>query len=143
MRKMMKTVMKVMMAGAMLASVTACTIAPPADALASADYGPYPANYLDVIAAYHEGALKDPSSAQVKVITEPRKSWTVANYKTVYGYRACLMVNAKNSFGGYTGATLTSVFIRDGHVVRYDQANYATTASPEDQCKRLAVGDTQ
>ncbi|WP_236572895.1 hypothetical protein [Burkholderia sp. 8Y] len=94
--------MQMMMAGAALLSVTACATAPAPDVLANADYGSYPVNYLDVIAAYHEDTFKEPSSAQVKVLFEPRKSWTVWNYKKVFGYRTCVTVHAKNSFGGYT-----------------------------------------
>jgi hypothetical protein len=114
-----------------------CTTAPSPDVLASADYGTFPSNYLDVIHAYQETRLKDPSSAQTKVVIEPRKAWAKWNNQTVYGYRTCIAVNAKNSFGAFTGPKLTSVFFRDGRLLRYDQEQSGDDAVTN-VCKALA-----
>ncbi len=99
-----------------------------------ADYGAYPDNYREIIEAAMTGMLKDPDSARYSGFTQPKHDQvvevqyphrglildtSVAPKKTaIYGYAVCAAVNAKNSFGGYTGDKLYWFLIRNGQVVR-------------------------
>lgn len=73
-----------------------------------------------VIVAYLNDVLKDPESARISNISGP----TFINVESellvrgTYGWGICFMVNAKNSFGGYTGARMFTLIWRDGQVVR-------------------------
>lgn len=62
--------------------------------------------------------LKDPSSAQ---FNWPNDFVAGAHQplmaKPIYGWVTCGTVNAKNSYGGYTGAQAVLVVVRDGQVV--------------------------
>lgn len=123
----MKTMSKVVMSAAVAAVVVLSGCAGPDVAtMKAADYGPYPADYQAVIADYHAHTLKDPESARVQYLGGPVKGYIKANpiaRDATYGYLVCMDVNAKNSFGGYTGNERTAVFIRDGKVMRYVNAS--------------------
>lgn len=71
------------------------------------DFGPPPVAYEESIKAHMETMLKDPESARYR-FGQPRKGY--ANRGMAYGgqvlfvgYVVPVQVNAKNSFGGYTG----------------------------------------
>jgi hypothetical protein len=51
-------------------------------------------------------------------ITKPRKEWVVAQLKPSYGWSVCATINAKNGYGGFTGAQVWWFFFQDGKVVR-------------------------
>jgi hypothetical protein len=63
--------------------------------------------------------LKDPVSAQYR-FSEPRKGllkpWSGGKF---YGYLVLTAINAKNSYGGYTGFKNAMFVIRNGQVVQY------------------------
>lgn len=68
----------------------------------SADYGPYPANYKELIQEYFAQTLIDPESV--------RYSWQDAPYRAMvgissdgFGWYVHVGVNAKNRLGGYIG----------------------------------------
>lgn len=90
-------------------------------AIDAADYGIHPSNYQEIVKAYFQGILKDPYSAQYR-FSEPYKAYLRAapivggNPKT-FGYIAEVGVNAKNSYGGYTGEKQYRIFIRNGSVI--------------------------
>jgi len=87
----------------------------------NADYGTYPADYEVVIKAYMETTLKDPESARYSDFSKPRKEHIITNVdakEATYGYSACVLVNAKNSYGGYTGNHRYWFFLRDGKIIR-------------------------
>lgn len=86
--------------------------------LAAADYGQYPQNYDAVVKGWTEDSMKDPASVIFKKISKPRKEYMYAERKPVYGYSVCTLLNAKNSYGGYTGNQVYWLMIRDGAVVR-------------------------
>jgi hypothetical protein len=70
-------------------------------------FGEPPRGYEDAIRAYFETTLKDPESARYK-FGEPFKAhgnsgWMRGGGVTWVGYAVDVDVNAKNSFGGYTG----------------------------------------
>ena len=81
-----------------------CSYGPSTKEMAAASYGERPVNYGKTIKEYMEVHLKDPESAQFKV-SEPATGWwqdTVFGKKH-YGWRILVLVNAKNSFGAFTG----------------------------------------
>lgn len=87
----------------------------------TADYGEFPSDYEAIIKAYLEKTLKDPESARYGEFTKPEKDQAIANVherRALYGYVSCVDINAKNSYGGYTGAKRTWFLIHDGKVVR-------------------------
>lgn len=93
--------------------------------LETADVGKKPANYEALVEAAIRGQLKDPDSAQFSGITKPKKEVMVEQSNFVYGYSSCVFVNAKNSYGGYTGKQLYWVFIRNDQVLRIKNTNDA------------------
>ncbi|OKP29417.1 hypothetical protein [Serratia fonticola] len=86
--------------------------------LETANVGAQPNNYKEVIEAAIRSQLKDPDSAKFSAMTTPRKEVMVENRDFVYGYSTCVYVNAKNSYGGYSGDQLYWVFMRDNQVLR-------------------------
>lgn len=89
-----------------------CAGTPPTiDEFTKADYGEKPdkSTYELKVKTYFEGCLKDPESAKYK-FEKPIKGWygkTLSNLagprKIDYGWIVLVRVNAKNSYGGYTG----------------------------------------
>lgn len=91
-----------------------------------ADYGAYPNQYQEIIKGYMAETLKDPDSAKYADFTLPRQEHVITNApmkQAAYGYSSCVKVNAKNSYGGYTGSQLHWFFIKDGAVVRSQNAS--------------------
>jgi hypothetical protein len=89
--------------------------------LPNADYGSYPENYEELVKAYLARSLKDPESARYSNFSQPRKEHIITSVsakEATYGYSVCVSVNAKNSYGGYTGNHVFWFFIRDGKVLR-------------------------
>lgn len=93
--------------------------------LETADVGNKPENFQSLVESAIRGQLKDPDSAQFSGFTEPRKEVMVEKSNFVYGYSSCVFVNAKNSYGGYTGKQLYWAFIRNGQVLRIKNTNDA------------------
>ena len=80
----------------------------------SANYGVYPQNYERQIRQYLNETLLDGGSARIRIITPPRKVFSIyknpeddytgpSQLKYAQYYVVCVNVNAKNAFGGYTG----------------------------------------
>lgn len=89
---------------------------PSAEQLASADYGQYPSDYEQTIKSYMAQRLKDPYSAQFQFLNPPKTAWNgIGGLK--YGYAVCVLINAKNSFGGYTGSQLSYFMLRGSTVI--------------------------
>ncbi len=86
--------------------------------LEAADVGVAPKNHKKLIEDAIRNLLKDPDSAKFTGLTAPRKEVMVENHAFVYGYASCVNVNAKNSYGGYTGNSLYWVFYRNNIVLR-------------------------
>lgn len=86
---------------------TGCAVKkkPPSQSdVAYANYGS-PKSIQDFDAKIRQG-LKDPDSAKIACMP-PQKGWFEIKSQSVpnqYGYVSVCEVNAKNSFGGYTGA---------------------------------------
>ena len=103
----------------LMAFTAGCATAPTQQQLSAADYGAYPTNYESIVKNFYAGALKDPDSAQYRLITPPQKYWVRAPLGGAvrYGYLVCATVNAKNSFGGYIGFQTQGLLIRESAVV--------------------------
>jgi hypothetical protein len=98
------------------AILSACAAAPTQDELARADYGAYPENFKDIIGQYVSSRLKDPDSAQFRYQNYPKPGYSrLGGMK--FGYVVCVAINAKNSFGGYTGYHANYFMIKDGVII--------------------------
>lgn len=93
--------------------------------LETADVGAKPKNYKELVQASIKDALKDPDSAKFSEFSPLRKEVMVEKNNFVYGYSTCVFVNAKNSYGGYTGKQLYWTFIRNDQVLRIKNTNEA------------------
>lgn len=89
----------------------------------TADWGPAPENYEQKIKAYYEVLLKDPDSARYR-FSPPVKGWV--NEGLAYGggiqwmgWMVNVDINARNSFGGYTGAKPHWALFTNGEIVRH------------------------
>jgi len=104
-------------------SLSACASAPTAQEIANADYGramtqeECESTVKATIGTY----LKDPTSAQYQFGT-CGKGWApsvpVASLPKQFGYRLSASINAKNSFGGYTGYKPYDFLMKDGVMLR-------------------------
>lgn len=86
--------------------------------MSTADFGTYPENYEELIKSWATTALKDPESVRWGRMSKPRREWMVVNLKPFFGYSVCADINAKNSYGGYTGTQTFWFLIRDGKIAR-------------------------
>ena len=110
--------MKKLLLAAMLCA--SCSIMPTKAQLAAADYGtPIAQEVAETKAtAWLQTALKDPDS--LRASWGPiKQGWQRDNLfgKAVYGYRLTGDINARNGFGGYTGAQGYIFMFRDGTLV--------------------------
>ncbi len=111
--------MKKLLLSIVTASLLAgCAARPSQDEITNADYGEYPNSYENVIKNYMFRTLKDPDSAQYQFLNHPKNGWTVWGGKK-FGYVVCAYINAKNSYGGYTGSKLSYFMIRNNAVVSH------------------------
>ena len=84
----------------------------------TARYGPYPTNYKELIMQWLSKQLIDPYSARIEWSGEPKPSDLGTGSEAVSGYLVNFTVNARNSFGTYTGKQKHSVLIRNGEVIK-------------------------
>ena len=96
------------------------TVQAPTDAsMATADYGPAPANPEAMVRAFYAQALKDPDSALYRPLPPLKKMWIGNRLDPAgkYSYVACPTLNAKNAYGAYVGYQTEALFIRGGAIV--------------------------
>lgn len=108
-------------------SLLGCAVPPTEEQLRNADYGPYPYDYKEIITNHLDKILKDPDSAQVDFKGFlPTQQWSSYFGNTKYGYAICVDINAKNSFGGYTGRQTSYFLINNGYIVQeiHEDSNY-------------------
>lgn len=103
------------------AMIVGCSYAPKPEAAAVADYGtPMTASDMQSAAdKYLTRVLKDPDSRRVEW-GRSGKVWVWAGLVgggQKYGYGLEGLVNAKNSFGGYTGSKPYLFYFRDGNLL--------------------------
>ncbi len=94
---------------------TACGKRLTLEELRSADFGPYPNNYKEIIKAYYSKILFDPYSAHY-TFEEPIKRYVRGG--EIFGWAVCGTINARNRFGGYVGAKRYWVIISCGEIKR-------------------------
>lgn len=105
-----------------------CVSAPTSEEMNSADFGPPPKDYEATVREHLSQTLKDPYSYDLKFLFEPRKDWSGLGARKQFGYAVCANLNAKNSFGAYTGFKLTYFLIRYDQVV----ASVGGTGAPQE-----------
>lgn len=86
-------------------------------------YGEKQKNYTTLIKKYFESTLKDPDSAKFYNFSKPKKEFIFNNKQPMGGYSVCVEVNAKNSYGGYTGKQLHWLFFKDDQILRVQGEN--------------------
>lgn len=102
----------------LLGALSGCATPPTAQELARLDYGPYPDNYEQIVRAYFDRNLKDPSSLQLRDgIPAPTQAWSKFMGDLKAGYKICVTYNAKNSYGAYTGYSTEYFLIKNGEII--------------------------
>lgn len=100
------------------------------------DPGPAPENVLPKVVAKLRSTLKDPYSIRDFTMCELRPSgayyasaWVRANWIVQ------ITLNAKNSFGGYMGATLFTITFENGEAAKVSQFEGLTLISAAQNAK--------
>ncbi|WP_262120388.1 hypothetical protein [Serratia ficaria] len=101
-----------------------CVSAPSTEELKNANYGEMPSNYQEIIKDNMSGRLKDPYSAQY-TFKKPTKGWCKSGFSTYYGWLVLTSINAKNSYGGYTGSQ-TYLYLINKNSARDYTASFQT-----------------
>jgi hypothetical protein len=81
-------------------------------------YGPYPANYKEIVMKWLETQLVDPESARIEWKGDPKPADLETKGGHLYGYLVNFTVDARNRFGGYTGKQSHGALIRNGEVIK-------------------------
>lgn len=126
----MKKIMVAVIVAASALALAGCAPKPPSQVeISTAQYGSLPNDYQQLIKNHMNSILKDPESARY-TFEPPFKAYSQdgslssTNGGVMYGYVAGVQVNAKNSYGGYTGNQLFVFMFSNG--VMYDTtANFA------------------
>ena len=97
-------------------SLTGCQSLPTMEQMKVADYGSAPDSEKSKTWAKEKikSTLLDPYSAVIQC-DNPRKGAANILFEVQYGYLLACTVNAKNSFGAYTGAKDRNFWIKHGH----------------------------
>jgi len=119
-----RTTGKITVIGLVCLLLTGCVATPTPEQIATAYYGERPTQVFQevVIKSFMSSMLKDPDSAKFQ-FEEAYKSYvtyypdTIFPSKTEYGWVIKVRVNAKNSFGGYTGYQLYTFLVRDENLI--------------------------
>lgn len=72
-----------------------------------------PSNYRDLVSSAMRSSLKDPYSVRDAQISEPTQMW-VGLFNGGTMPTVCVRLNAKNSFGAYTGVQTQVFMFRNG-----------------------------
>ncbi len=113
----------IILGAAMLLDGCATTPLPTAQQLETMDCGPIPRNYEQSIKDFMQGELKDPDSAEYKFIP-PVKQALQQLWKSYIGWEVGVQVNAKNSYGGYTGYQPYFFFFQNEKIVGVAEPPY-------------------
>jgi hypothetical protein len=98
---------------------------------AKADYGSYPKNYEFIVRDYFSRVLFDPESAQYRDWRGPSQGYVYDISGCFYGYRVCVLVNAKNRFGGYVGTVPYFFVVHNGGITKVEGGNQYGTIGAE------------
>jgi hypothetical protein len=103
--------------GLVLFSLSNCAVRPSPEQIASADYGPYPENYQEIIKNYYSKILFDLYSPEY-TYENPTRTWNSFGGALIFGWAVCGTFDAKNRSSGYVGAKPFYVLIRDNKIER-------------------------
>jgi hypothetical protein len=103
---------------ALLIGGTAAIALPQTPSPDPALYGPYPANYKEIVTQWLQTQLIDPTSARIEWKGDPKPADLGRKDEHLYGYLITFTVNARNRFGTYTGKQEHGALIRNGEVVK-------------------------
>jgi hypothetical protein len=87
--------------------------------LSQQDVGPEPTNHEAVVDGFLQRSLRDPETARIDFLSGPRPIQEMYLVTPAVGWAVCYSVNARNAYGGYTGATTHMFVIRHGLVVAH------------------------
>lgn len=121
----MKEITRYLAIGALAVAVWGCaTAGPTAAEIEGFDYGPEPtrAAVESKVRAYFDVTLKDAESARYRFDPAVTKYWIketgwATAKRSLVGWLAKVDVNAKNSYGGYTGFQRYEFLFKDGEIV--------------------------
>lgn len=65
-----------------------------------------------------DARMRDPSDAKYDFYRPLTKSWYGFGNAGQFGWATCATINAKNGYGGFTGALPSYFFIKDGIVMQ-------------------------
>jgi hypothetical protein len=111
-------------------ALSGCNSPPRAAEIAQAEIGPMPssADTERLIRAWGQANLKDPDSARYTFGSLKRGYYqpnptpgngSLTAEKAQFGWEQVVSINAKNSYGGYTGQQVYQFYFRDGRLVYY------------------------
>jgi hypothetical protein len=81
-------------------------------------YGPYPADYKEIVTKWLSTQLIDPDSARIEWTEEPKPADLGKDGQHLYGYLIHFKIDARNRFGAYTGKQTHGALIRNGEVIK-------------------------
>lgn len=135
--------MKQWVIGTALLLAGCATVPDPAElAAAASEPAPEREAGIAMIEAHIRAKLKDPDSARFEWPNNFVHGWYQRPFGQRYiGWITCGTVNAKNSFGGYTGRTAAIGVIRNGMVVEsnIDEASAQYGTFVAEACKKIGV----
>jgi hypothetical protein len=117
------------------ALVAGCATPPAPQEVASANYGPYPSNYKEIVQGWIKQRFRDPYSIRDLKLGVPEKYWVqdppLLGGKTHYGYMVAVALNGKNAFGAYVGIQAYRLLIRDGRLIAQQNASEVSAMGPQ------------
>ena len=92
---------------------------PSTNDLRSADYSEKPEKYEEEIKNHLELILADAPSAIYKNWVGPKKNWykETALSSPIYGWSVCVLINSKNTVGGYNGFKTYGFLFRKQRII--------------------------
>lgn len=117
--------------------IVGCASAPSREQLESGDYGADLSSQEceSIVKTHVLSRLKDPDSAKFRFDSACEKGYVssapLLGREAQLGWRQTGFVNAKNSFGGYTGFNKFEALMRDGEVVSFCFESRAGHCFPE------------
>ena len=115
--------MRILVGTLAVALLAGCASAPTPQEIQSADYGAsvYQSDAETAVRTYFNGRLKDPDSARYS-FGNVQRGWAVGDAfhgrKLDAGYLLEVSVNAKNSYGGYTGAKPYRFLLHNDRIIK-------------------------
>ncbi len=119
MRRKFLVLLAVLGIGATTALFPGCKAPPTKTEMDSADYGPQPENYEQLVRDYLKPKLKEPESAIIEFRAGPKRLYQQGTVlrPLQYGWGVCVLVNEKSSAGAYTGFHPVVFYIHSGKVL--------------------------